>query len=289
MNKYIRSFRLRTLPLSISGVVFGSCFAAGNLGLNIPVFILAVCTTLSLQILANLANELGDTLKGTDLKNETRPQYGLQQGIISVREMACCIWLFVLLSAISGGFLLWLSFDIPSKAFFLFLLLGGVSIIAALTYTLGKKAYGYHGFGDLFVFVFFGLVSVIGSYYLQHHEFEWSLLIPASAIGLLIVSVLNINNIRDITNDSVSGKRTFVVLIGERNAKIYQCVLILSAEMLFCLSGLCEVLLFIPLFVAHIYWVFKYSGKKLDNQLPFMSLIIFVLVITLSVLEFFFR
>ena len=123
MNKYIRSFRLRTLPLSVSGVILGSCFAAGNLGLNIPVFILAICTTLSLQILANLANELGDALKGTDLKNETRPQYGLQQGVISVREMECCIWLFVVLSAIFGGILLWVSFDTMSKAFFLFLLL----------------------------------------------------------------------------------------------------------------------------------------------------------------------
>lgn len=288
MSKYIRSFRLRTLPLSVSGVILGSCFAAGNLGLNIPVFILAICTTLSLQILANLANELGDALKGTDLKNETRPQYGLQQGVISVREMECCIWLFVVLSAIFGGILLWVSFDTMSKAFFLFLLLGGLSIIAAITYTLGKKAYGYHGFGDLFVFVFFGLVSVMGSYYLQHHQFEWTLFMPASAIGLLVVSVLNINNIRDITNDSASGKRTFVVLIGERNAKIYQCVLILIAVLLFCLSELYEVLWFTPFFIAHIYWLFKYSGKKLDAQLPLMSLITLLLAITSSILQLFF-
>lgn len=288
MKKYIRSFRLRTLPLSVSGVILGSCFAAGNLGLNIPVFILAICTTLSLQILANLANELGDALKGTDLKNETRPQYGLQQGVISVREMECCIWLFVVLSAIFGGILLWVSFDTMSKAFFLFLLLGGLSIIAAITYTLGKKAYGYHGFGDLFVFVFFGLVSVMGSYYLQHHQFEWTLFMPASAIGLLVVSVLNINNIRDITNDSASGKRTFVVLIGERNAKIYQCVLILIAVLLFCLSELYEVLWFTPFFIAHIYWLFKYSGKKLDAQLPLMSLITLLLAITSSILQLFF-
>lgn len=288
MSKYIRSFRLRTLPLSVSGVILGSFFAAHNLGLNIPVFILAICTTLSLQILANLANELGDALKGTDLKNETRPQYGLQQGVISVREMECCIWLFVVLSAIFGGILLWVSFDTMSKAFFLFLLLGGLSIIAAITYTLGKKAYGYHGFGDLFVFVFFGLVSVMGSYYLQHHQFEWTLFMPASAIGLLVVSVLNINNIRDITNDSASGKRTFVVLIGERNAKIYQCVLILIAVLLFCLSELYEVLWFTPFFIAHIYWLFKYSGKKLDAQLPLMSLITLLLAITSSILQLFF-
>ena len=288
MKKYIRSFRLRTLPLSLSGVILGSCFAAHNLGLNVPVFILAIFTTLSLQILANLANELGDALKGTDLKNETRPQYGLQQGVISVREMECCIWVFVVLSAILGGLLLWLSFGTLSKAFFLFLLLGGFSIIAAITYTLGKKAYGYHGFGDLFVFVFFGLVSVIGSYYLQHHQFEWSLLMPASAIGLLIVSVLNINNIRDMTNDAASGKRTFVVLIGNRNAKIYQCCLILSAELLFCLSGLYEVLWFTPLFITHIYWLFKFSGKKLDPQLPLMSLITLVLAITSSILQLLF-
>lgn len=288
MNKYIRSFRLRTLPLSLAGVILGSCFAAHNLGLNVPVFIFAIFTTLSLQILANLANELGDALKGTDLTNETRPQYGLQQGVISMQEMKYCIWLFVILSAIFGGLLLWFSFGTLSKAFFLFLLLGGLSIIAAITYTLGKKAYGYHGFGDLFVFVFFGLVSVMGSYYLQHHQFEWTLLMPASAIGLLIVSVLNINNIRDITNDMASNKRTLAVLLGEQKAKIYQCILIVGAVLLFCLSGLYEVLWFTPLFAAHMYWLFKYSGKKLDTQLPLMSLITLLLAITLSLLQLFF-
>jgi len=288
MNKYLRSFRLRTLPLSVSGVILGSCLAAKGFGMNLPIFMLAILTTLSLQILANLANELGDALKGTDLNNDTRPQYGLQQGTISVREMKGCIWLFVILSAIFGGTLLWISFKTMSEALILFFLVGGLSIIAAVTYTLGKRAYGYHGFGDIFVFVFFGLVSVLGSYYLQHQYIDWTLLMPASAVGLLVVSVLNINNIRDFKNDLACRKRTFAVLIGEKNAKIYQCLLICAAEGLFCLYGLYEVLIFMPIFIAHIYWLFKYSGKKLDAQLPLISLTTLLLAVTSGVLQLFF-
>ena len=175
MNKtahWIHSFRLRTLPLSLSGVILASLLAYSHNKFNTYTCIFAVTTTLFLQILSNLANDLGDSLKGTDNLNRKGPERAVQSGKISVKEMKMMIAIFTLLSMASGLLLIRFSFgEIFSPQGKIMIGLGALSVIAALKYTLGKKAYGYIGLGDIFVFIFFGLVSVMGTYYLHSTEF----------------------------------------------------------------------------------------------------------------------
>ncbi len=284
MNKtahWIHSFRLRTLPLSLSGVILASLLAYSHNKFNTYTCIFAVTTTLFLQILSNLANDLGDSLKGTDNHNRKGPERAVQSGKISVKEMKMMIAIFTLLSMTSGLLLIRFSFgEIFSPQGKIMIGLGALSVIAALKYTLGKKAYGYIGLGDIFVFIFFGLVSVMGTYYLHSTEFPLQILLPASSVGLLAVGVLNMNNIRDIKNDKESGKRTIPVIIGERRAKIYHFLVILSALILLLaytvinyksIYNFTYIIGFIPIYM-HLKQVVIYSEEKLDKQLKIVAL-----------------
>jgi len=193
MNPYIQSLRIRTLPLSVSGIILGTGLAGW---LRWDVFALAIGTTLSLQILSNLANELGDALKGTDADQHGRAAYGLQSGTITKQAIIRMIWFFGGLSAVLGVALLLVAFPLFSTAFWVFIGLGALAIIGAVTYTLGKHSYGYMGLGDLGVFVFFGLLSTLGAFYLQTQTLTAEVIWSGVAIGLPCVGVLNLNNIR---------------------------------------------------------------------------------------------
>ena len=237
---WIKAFRLRTLPLALSSVALG-CFVANYDGaLNWKVCVLAASTTLFLQILSNLANDYGDSKHGTDNLDRVGPLRAVQSGIISPKEMKQVVILFMTLSFISG---LWLIYEgtkgIPVINVFLFLVLGLGAIAAAVKYTIGNHPYGYSGFGDLFVFIFFGLTGVIGTYYLNTHKFNWEILLPASAMGFLSAGVLNLNNMRDRVNDEISGKHTLVVKMGMQKAKWYHFFLLLGSV----LSGLTYMLI----------------------------------------------
>lgn len=284
MNKlkyYIASFRLRTLPLSLSGILLGTLLAAADGTFHILPFCLAIATTLSLQILSNLANELGDLKKGTDNEQRLGPIRSIQSGALSIKEFQRIILLFVLLSIGFGTALVYTAFDsLFSTSGIVMLLLGAAAVIAAIKYTVGKNAYGYRGLGDLFVFLFFGLLSTAGAYFLMAHTLTPSIFLPASAIGFLSAGVLNMNNIRDIANDKQCGKRTIPVIIGERQAKTYHYFLILAA--LVCmtiyaglhphgLGGLLYLLTILP-FAYHLHYVYQHSGKALDSQLKVLSL-----------------
>lgn len=235
LQTWVRAMRLRTLPLAASGILMGSALADLDLngkGSSRTITILALLTAVLLQILSNLANDYGDFVKGTDNEKRLGNMRALQSGAITPRAMLRMIIVFVVLCLVSGLSLLYVaaegSLNIP---FLLFLLVGCAAIAAAIKYTVGKNAYGYSGLGDVFVFIFFGPVSVIGVYILHHH-FEWNwasdklMLLPAIAIGLLSAGVLNTNNIRDIDNDRVSNKNTIVVKMGLANARIYHIALI---------------------------------------------------------------
>jgi 1,4-dihydroxy-2-naphthoate octaprenyltransferase len=237
---WIKAFRLRTLPLALSSVALG-CFVANYDGaLNWKVCVLAASTTLFLQILSNLANDYGDSKHGTDNLDRVGPLRAVQSGIISPKEMKQVVILFMTLSFISG---LWLIYEgtkgIPVINVLLFLALGLGAIAAAVKYTIGNHPYGYSGFGDLFVFIFFGLTGVIGTYYLNTHKFNWEILLPASAMGFLSAGVLNLNNMRDRVNDEISGKHTLVVKMGMQKAKWYHFFLLLGSV----LSGLTYMLI----------------------------------------------
>jgi len=221
--------RLRTLPLSFSVILMGSGIAyfitaSGVMQYKFSwtIFILILLTTLLLQILSNLANDYGDALKGADNEGRIGPERAIQSGVISHKAMFKAIVLNAFLALISGIALLLVAFKGELNwLFIVFILIGIASIGAAIKYTVGKGAYGYSGLGDAFVFIFFGLVGVIGSMYLQIHELNWTYLIPATTMGCFSVAVLNLNNMRDRENDQAVGKNTLAVKLGFKKSKIY--------------------------------------------------------------------
>lgn len=293
IRSYIRSFRLRTLPLSVAGIVLGTLLAAGEGEFHLLRFALAILTVLLLQILSNVANELGDTLRGTDSEERQGMIYSLQSGEISIAAMKRLIIWLVALAAISGIALVASSFEsLFSGDGVLMLVLGGVAIVAALGYTLGRHPYGYMGLGDLFVFLFFGLLSTIGGYFLMISEVDWAVALPAAACGLWSVGVLNINNIRDMESDRAN-RVTVPILLGEHRAKIYQCLLeLLPFALLTLFCVLREVSwegylfwLFLPMFVAHLRGVWRATGRELDCRLPQLSLLTIAACVAFGVLQ----
>ncbi len=290
---YIKSFRLRTLPLSVAGIVLGSLLAASAGSFDTCVFVLAVATTLCLQILSNISNELGDYLHGTDGEQRRGPQYAISSGALGVKEMKRAIAVFVVLACLLGVWLVAESFDkLLSTDGLVMIVAGGAAVLAALGYTLGKHPYGYAGFGDAAVFVFFGLLAVAGSFFLMTGRLSWSVVLPAAACGALSVGVLNVNNTRDMESDRAT-RRTVPLMIGLRGTKIYQAVLVAVA--FGCLSAYCivtesatECYLFwvlAPLFVWHIVMFCRSEGRQLDRQLPLLSVATLLLCILFGVMQ----
>lgn len=239
MKNWIKAARLRTLPLSVSGIIMGSFIARWRLlqegkTWDITIFALALLVTLLYQVLSNFANDYGDGVKGTD-KNRIgeAEKRAVASGKISAKQMRNAVILFAGLSLVATLVLLYKAF-FPDfiKEFYTFVGLGIACILAAIGYTVGKKPYGYLGLGDIMVFIFFGLVSVGGSYFLFTKTFDWDILFPASAIGLLSAAVLNLNNMRDIENDEKSGKKTLALRLGFRNAMIYEMIILILPPIL---------------------------------------------------------
>lgn len=226
MQPWIQAFRLRTLPLSLSCIGMGGVLASIANKFDGTIFFLCCLTTVFLQILSNLANDLGDSVNGADHSGRKGPLRAVQSGAISVSQMKNAVILFSALCLISGLMLLYFSFGWDLKAISFFLLLGVLSIAAAITYTVGKKPYGYAGLGDLSVLIFFGLVGVMGSQYLFTKNINAIGVLPALSCGLFSIAVLNINNIRDIESDRSAGKFSIPVRIGKEKAAQYHWVLL---------------------------------------------------------------
>jgi len=223
MNRWVEAARPRTLPLAVASILLGNLLALSQGYFSFKIAALAIFTTLFLQILSNFANDLGDSLNGIDTKDRTVAQRTVQTGKITIPEMKKAVIIFGILSFISGIYLIYISLQHSTlKDFVIFLILGLLAIAASITYTIGKKPYGYMGLGDLSVFLFFGWVGTCGSYYLQTKIFDWSILLPASSSGLLSVAVLNLNNLRDIDNDKINGKYSVPVRIGKEKGFAYQ-------------------------------------------------------------------
>lgn len=280
-SDWIGALRLRTLPLSISGILVGSFVAVFQGYWNPLIFSLALSTTLLFQILSNLANDLGDSLKGADNSERVGPMRAVQSGSISKSAMKNAVILTSLLSFISAGLLIYFGTkNLSSGSIYIYIGLALASVLAAITYTIGKKAYGYNGLGDLFVFIFFGLVSVMGVYPLFSDHLTWILIFPAITIGFLSTSVLNLNNMRDRENDEKVGKHTLVVKLGSANAKKYHFFLIISAFIswsifLILTKNWLGFISLIPgiLFIKHLVFVSKNTvPKELDSQLKKVAL-----------------
>ena len=271
--------RLRTLPLSLAGIVLGVLLAASEHRVRPLTVLLLALTTVCLQILSNLSNELGDTLSGTDRSDRQGIRYSLQDGLMSIRDMKRLIGCFAALSCVLGFGMVWSAFGTVFAPLPLaFLVLGAAAVWSAMHYTLGKHPYGYRALGDVFVFVFFGLATVCGGYYLSGLHWDWSILLPAAAIGCFSVAVLNVNNIRDMKSDAAT-RLTVALKLGERRARIYQSCLIAAGWLLmtlFCLT--CgklspwrfAYLLSLPGYILHLKGVWTRRDRELDPMLPLL-------------------
>jgi len=223
---WLHAFRLRTLPLSLSCIGMAGFLAAAAGKFDLILFLLCCLTTIFLQVLSNLANDYGDSIHGADHAERKGPMRAVQSGAISLSKMRTAVILFSVLSLVSGIMLLLLSFGTDWLAIFFFFGLGLLSILAAIGYTVGKKPYGYIGLGDISVLIFFGLVGVMGSFYLFAHQISWLEVLPALSCGLFSIAVLNVNNMRDIDSDRMAGKYSIPVRIGKKNATIYHWILL---------------------------------------------------------------
>ena len=227
---WLNAMRPRTLPLALASIIMGSGLAAADSAFDWAVALLCVLTAVILQILSNLANDYGDSLHGADHVARQGPRRAVQSGQVTPAVMRRAMGIAALLAVASGLLLLWVAFGAAAfTSTIVFILLGAAAIGAAITYTAGKMPYGYAGLGDVAVLIFFGWVGVLGSYFVQAHRFSWSLLLPATACGLLAVAVLNVNNIRDLESDRLAGKRSVPVRLGLRRARVYHWVLLLGA------------------------------------------------------------
>lgn len=291
MKNWVSAFRLRTLPLALSSIAMGGFLAAAVQAFQWSIFLLCVSTTVFLQILSNLANDYGDSIHGADSVDRKGPSRAVQSGKISAAQMKVGIFVFVVLSLVSGLLLLFVSFGMDWHAILFFLALGVLCILAAIAYTVGKKPYGYAGLGDLSVFIFFGLVGVMGSLYLFTHTINWYYLLPAISCGLFSVGVLNVNNIRDIESDVKAGKYSIPVRIGRDKAVAYHWFLLiggLASTTLFAVLHFTSpwqflFLLSAPAFLQIGLNVQRKPSHELDPYLKFMALATLLFVVLFGV------
>ena len=296
LKAWISAARIRTLPLSVSGILIGSSYAYFSEKFTFSVFFIAILTTVSYQLLSNFANDYGDGVKGTD-DNRIGPKRTVQSGLISRVLMKKGLVVLSLISSFLTLTLIILAFGLNSFYVLIFAALGGLAIFSAIKYTVGKFAYGYFGLGDLFVFIFFGLISVLGSNFLFDSVLEFKLLSPSIVLGLLSVGVLNLNNMRDIQNDAECGKKTLAVVLGTQKAKLYHLFITSFALLLIChfqyelniSSNFLNFFLIINSLglVFHIVKIHKVSSpKEYDKYLKVLALHAFLFSVLISLYFF---
>lgn len=299
IKNYIKAARLRTLPLSVSGIIVGSFLANFSNYINIEglftpfpnseknywIFILAILTTIGFQVLSNFANDYGDGVKGTDNEREGEARM-VASGAITPKQMKNAMIITGVITTIIALLLIYVSFGKDNFLYsVIFFGLGIASIIAAIKYTVGKSAYGYSGFGDVFVFLFFGLLAVVGTYFLYTKDLNFIIFLPAITVGLLSTAVLNLNNMRDRENDAKSGKNTLVVKMGSELAKMYHYFLIIASFLFASLYVVIKyhsptqflfIVAYIPL-LKHLFFVYKNKEEALlDGELKKVALSTFL-------------
>lgn len=292
MKHWIEAARLRTLPLSVSGIIVGSFYAMSQAMFNWNIVFFALLTTLGLQILSNFANDYGDGIKGTDNDDRVGPKRAIQKGVITPFEMKKAMVLTSVITLLFAVLLIYYAFKESYLLYsFIFLFLGILAIASAIRYTVGNTAYGYRGYGDFFVFIFFGLVSTFGVYFMFSKQIDWLLLLPATAIGFFSVGVLNLNNMRDEESDRKAGKNTIVVQKGGVWAKKYHYFLIISAMIFIVLFAILNdfhfdqylfLAAYFPL-TTHLLTVSRNKNPKLlDPELKKLALSTFFLAVLLA-------
>jgi len=293
IKAWLNAARLRTLPLSVSGVVTGTAIANLYQSNNYHIFLLALLTTIAFQVTSNFANDYGDGVKGTDNEDRIGPKRAMQSGLLSRSELKTGIFVSIIISLVLVVSLIYTAFGTENLVMILvFFLLGLLSIWAAIKYTVGESAYGYRGFGDVFVFVFFGVVAVLGTLFIFTKTITWSALLPAISIGALSTGVLNLNNLRDFESDKKVGKNTVIVKIGKHRGKIYHYALL-------CVSFLCIIgflivnanaalqylplLAFVPIMVHFRKVQTIKDPKSFDHELKKLALSTFLLAVLMFI------
>ncbi|UBM58163.1 1,4-dihydroxy-2-naphthoate polyprenyltransferase [Marinilongibacter aquaticus] len=291
MNPWISAARPRTLPLALASIFMGGFLAAYQNQFNGLIFGLACLTTILLQVLSNFANDYGDTQNGADSADRIGPARAVQSGEITAQQMWKGIVICGVLALLSGLLLLYFAFrDFSISQFGGFLALGLLCILAAYTYTAGKKPYGYAGFGDISVFIFFGLVGVLGSYYLFTKQLDWLIILPAISCGLLSTGVLNLNNIRDINSDKAAGKLTIPTRIGKNKAILYHWLLLAIALLsILVFAQIADHVSYYFLLAFPLFLINAIRIKRIENPDPLLkqlalSTLIFVLLTGISLL-----
>ena len=284
--------RPKTLPLALASIFTGSALGywANPQGFNGLVMALSLLTTILLQVLSNFANDYGDHQKGSDTEERIGPLRGIQKGAISAKELKWGLILMVVASFLSGSFLIGIAYESLADLF-AFAGLGILAIVAAITYTVGAKPYGYMGLGDISVLVFFGLLGVGGTYYLQTHSIDSHIILPAIGSGLLASAVLNINNLRDIEQDAKAGKNTLAVRLGAYKGRVYHCILLSVAALCYLAFAVATAIswtnylfvLAIPLLAKHAIFVYhSQQPSELRPMLAQMSMISLLINILFS-------
>lgn len=289
LSIWLGAARLRTLPLALASIFMGTCLAAADGHYSVLIFVLCLITTLFYQILSNFANDLGDGEKGSDATREGESR-AVASGMISASRMRRAVWIMAVLALASGSYLsivatgnlaLWITVG--------FIALGLLAVLAAVYYTVGPRAYGYRGLGDLSVLIFFGWVGVLGSYFLQTNLWRWELLLPATALGCFAIGVLNVNNMRDLEQDRKNNKQTLAVWLGARRAKIYHALLIIVGfDLAFLFNRLYPAtywqnlyFIVLPFLLLHLVRIAS-AGKPMhyEKLLPQLAIITLVFAIT---------
>jgi 1,4-dihydroxy-2-naphthoate octaprenyltransferase len=294
MKHWVEAARLRTLPLSVSGIIVGSFYAMSQGMFNWNIVVFALLTTLGLQILSNFANDYGDGVKGTDNDDRVGPKRAIQSGVISPAQMKTAIKITSVITMLLALALIYFAFKNKQEYLvysLVFFVLGVLAIASAIRYTVGKGAYGYRGYGDVFVFIFFGLVSTFGVYFMFSKSLDLLLLLPATSIGFLSVGVLNLNNMRDEESDRKAGKNTIVVKNGNAWAKKYHFFLVISAMVLvlifaflndFHIDQYIFVVAYFPM-ISHLMTVYKNKTPRLlDPELKKLAISTFLLSVLLA-------
>ena len=281
---WLSAFRLRTLPLASASIVLGSFLAAAQEQFSWKVALLCFVTAILLQILSNLANDYGDSIHGADSKNRVGPKRATQSGAIKPSAMRRAVLIFTGL-CLAAGYILIRNESLAFHA------AGLAAIAAAVAYTAGPKPYGYVGLGDIFVFLFFGVIGVFGSYYLHTHSLDFAILLPASACGLFSAGVLNVNNMRDRFSDEAAGKITIPVRLGERRARIYHWLLLAGG--ILCAAGYAFLryetatqwlfLISVPLFWMNATGISRKQAAELDPYLRQLAITTLIFTLTFGI------
>ncbi|MBR0574278.1 1,4-dihydroxy-2-naphthoate polyprenyltransferase [Pasteurella atlantica] len=284
LSIWISTARPKTLPLALASILVGSALASSVGAFNGITTFLAFLTTLLLQILSNFANDYGDHIQGSDTAERIGPLRAIQQGEITKEQLKKAIYILIGLSLLSGLTLIIYAYQ-SWQDLVVFGVLGVLAIICAITYTVGRKPYGYMGLGDISVLVFFGFLAVSGTFYLQVHSLSMIIFLPAFSCGLLSVAVLNINNLRDIHQDKVAGKNTIIVRLGSKKGCIYHILLLTLAVTCYLIFAILTqqswqgflFLITTPLLVKHALTVYRHQDpcelRPLLGQMAGLALI----------------